>query len=84
MHYRVDASHLHAKLVQAKHNQRNVGGWVGVGFAQSPNTMYGATAIIGSAPVDNRRRASTSQGGRTRRTALVMADAYSTSGSYST
>ena len=43
MHYRVDGSHLPAKLVQRAH-----AGWVGVAFSQAPGVMLGATAIIGS------------------------------------
>ena len=46
LHYRVDASYLHAMLVCTRAG--TVGNWLAVGFTSAAGTMVPATAVIGS------------------------------------
>lgn len=45
MHYRVDATHLHAQLQRSGANADT--GWLGVGFPENPGDMLGAIAVLG-------------------------------------
>ena len=46
MHYRLTATHLHARLEQVG-SGGTAAGWLSVGFPQAPGVMLGAIAIIG-------------------------------------
>ena len=43
MHYRIDGAYFHAKVIKLTHV-----GWVSIGFAEAPDVMIGAIAIVGN------------------------------------
>ena len=44
LHYRIDATHLHAQL-----DCDRCSGWLALGFAVAPGSMIGANAVVGTA-----------------------------------